>query len=195
MTPQSPLTLARPKILAASLLVGAAALCLIVSAPRASRAQPGGRTATRSLVSAFSLLREPAVGQPARALVDALAHVPASFAIDVSASRRSVTTGAWLIPGNGGLCIAVPDSEGVGVSCVSAASAERGELSFQEVATRAQKTTVIGALPDWIPSVQIRTAAGAGESSAVVKESTYAATGLRTSVPVRVAEGSLEAAP
>lgn len=189
---RSPLMRARPKALAASLLPAAAVLVLIISAPRASHAQSAGRPSTGALVSAFSVLRQPSVAKLPQTIGGAVSHVPSSYALDVSRARRSANTGAWLIPGAGGLCIAMLDSEGVGVSCATAASAERGELAFQEVTSPEQDTTVIGAAPDWIPSVQIRGAAAA-PTSVAVKESTYAASDLRAAGPLMGTGAALEA--
>jgi hypothetical protein len=170
LTPPASLKRARRKIVAASLLGAAAGLTLIISAPRASHAESAGRTSTNAWASAFSVLRQPAIGPLPRAIVSALSHLPASYATEITEARRSASIGAWLIPGSGGLCIAVHDAEGIGASCARGSSAERGELAFQTVASTEKHTIVIGAVPDWIPSVQIRTGTATAASSAAVRE-------------------------
>lgn len=171
---------------------------IVVSVSPASHAQAVGRgaaVAPVSLKSAFSLLRRPAAGPPPGALVEALAHVPAGFHLDVAGARRAATTGAWLIPGEGGVCIAVRDAEGLGVSCSSVASAERGELAFQEVSVSEGESTVFGAVPDWTPRVSVRSPDGLSVVAATVRESTYAVPDVSTSGPLRIAEGSVEREP
>lgn len=174
-----------------ALLVAVAAIGLAVAifVPRASDARYGGQTTVMPLTRAFALLRQSPSAPPPPAIVSAVSRAPGSFGLDVASARRSANTGAWLIPGSGWLCIAVEDSDGLGVSCTSTASAERGELAFQELSAGTGIGTVVGATPDWISHVQISRGQGATEAGVTARESTYAATGVPTTGPMHVSEG------
>ena len=184
---QTPIRIAVVFVVAATALI-----TIVVAVPRASHALPGKSQADVPLLQAFALLREPGGGPPPRTLVVAAAHVPASFELDVSAARRAASTGAWLIPGAGWLCLAVRDSEGLGISCSSALSAERGELAFEELSSDGGGGTVIGALPDWIARIQLRDGIAGAAVAAATVENTYAVSGLRIGGAVRVSGGALE---
>jgi len=187
MTKQSIFTRARPRIIAVLTLATAVLVTIVVAGPRTSHALPGKNQTDLPLSDAFAVLRRPAGSPPPPSLIAATTHVPASFGLNLSAARRSAGTGAWLIPGAGLLCLAVRDSEGLGISCASTASAERGELAFEELSSNEGASSVIGALPDWLSHVQLQDGIAASTVSAAARENTYVASGLRAGGPMRVA--------
>jgi hypothetical protein len=192
MTRQAPLGSTWIRIVAVLVLATVALITTVAAGPLASHALPSKGQTDLPLSDAFALLREPANAPAPATLIAALAHVPPSFGLDVSAARRSAGTGAWLIPGAGGLCLGVRDNEGLGISCSSAASAERGELAFEELSSVGGDGTVIGVAPDWIPRMQVRAGLAGAAAAAPATENTYAVSGLRTGQVVRASEGALQ---
>ena len=72
-----------------------------------------------------------------------------------------LSSGAWLIPGSGWMCIATTDSEGLGMSCATLASAEAGKLAFVVRESPGDGATVVGVAPDGESEAAARTSGGA----------------------------------
>lgn len=147
------------------------------SAPKPAPARVASRTpearaaAIIALQGEFALLRTPAAVSPSAALRKAVAKAPASYGLDLAAARRASATGSWLVPGDGWLCIAAADSEGLGLACTNSESAEAGELSLVERSQAIGSERIVGACPDGTTSVL--GADQCGLARGAVHESTY----------------------
>jgi hypothetical protein len=146
--------------------------------PGSSGATPQPSSAVEaSPASSFQLLRgEPGLTPPAT-VAGAVSHAPSSFGLVLSDARQSAATGAWLIPGDNELCIAVQDSEGVGMSCASASLAAEGGLAFIERSVNGGSSTVVGAAQDGMTHVTAHAADGSAVTSGAVRENTYIVSG------------------
>ncbi|HTW41347.1 MAG TPA: hypothetical protein VMD79_03430 [Solirubrobacteraceae bacterium] len=171
---------ARTAIVGAGAILIAALLAAVVFSST-SGARTSGRSANSSdglavLQGHFALLRTRATMTPPPALANAVAKAPPSYGLDLADARHAAATNSWLVPGNGWLCIAANDREGLGIACTSSASAEAGELSLAERSQASGEEHIVGACPDSFATV---TAIGAGSShlsTSAVRESTYAMT-------------------
>lgn len=131
-----------------------------------------GVSAIAALDGRFGLLRTAAGAAPPAALGRAVSQAPASYGLDLAAARHASGANAWLVPGDGWLCIATSDSEGLGMSCTSAASAEEGQLSFSERTASSGEERIVGAVPDGYTTVGAD-AGGGDVASSPVRENTY----------------------
>jgi hypothetical protein len=162
------------RVLLASILLSAAVGCAIVLLSGASGADATAQSPEEaSPASSFALLRESATSAPPAEVIAAAEHAPALFGLEPQAARQAPGTGAWLIPGDGELCLAVEDSEGMGLSCSPLAEANAGHLTFLERSTNGGPNTVIGAAPDGMASAAGHNAAGEAVASALVQSNTY----------------------
>jgi hypothetical protein len=166
------------RVAVAAATLAAAVTCLVVLYPGSSgAAATSAPVAVAAPASSFQLLREAPTGAPPAELVQAVEHAPVSFGLSLGGARQAADTGAWLIPGDGELCIAVEDSEGLGMSCASAASAASGKLMFVERSTTGAQSTVIGAAPDGTTQASAQNAAGGTVGSTPIHGSTYVLSG------------------
>lgn len=171
---------ARTTIVGTSTILIAALLAAVVFSS-ASGARTSGRAADgwdglAALQGQFALLRTRATITPPPTLANAVAKAPASYGLDLAAARRAAGSNSWLVPGDGWLCIAANDRDGLGIACTSSASAEAGELSLAERSQATGEEHIVGACPDSCSTV---TAIGAGSShlsTSDVRESTYTMT-------------------
>jgi hypothetical protein len=153
--------------------------CGVVFYPGASGAspQPASAAVEAPLSSSFLLLREAANGEPPVEVANAVAHAPSSFGLDLGAARRAGGSGVWLIPGEGELCLATEDPEGLGMSCASASAAENGGLALLERSANGGVSTLVGAAPDGDTRVLAHAADGSTTGSASIQENTYVVSG------------------
>lgn len=171
----------------AQVALAAVALALTMSgtavytAASGSPPPPGARAGTATLPPAerFALLREPPGQAPAANLVAAVRRAPGQFGLQIAGARYAPSSGAWLIPGAGWMCIATTDSEGLGMSCATAASAEAGNLAFVVRESRGEGATVVGVAPDGESEAAARTSGGAVVVGGAVHENTYRLAGDR----------------
>jgi hypothetical protein len=127
-----------------------------------------------AIIDRFALLRTPASGPPPAELGSALAKAPASYGLRLAAARHSSNTNSWLVPGDGWLCIAARDADGLGMSCTSAASAEAGELTLIERSQSTGQERVVGACPDGYSTISAFGAEATTQlASSTVRENTY----------------------
>jgi hypothetical protein len=161
-------------------LVGLLAVLLgaIAYASTASAGASHAATATRpnelpAIMAHFALLRNPASDPPPTELATAVAKAPSSYGLNLAAARHASATNSWLVPGNGWLCIAASDAEGLGMSCTNATSAEAGELTLIERSQASGEERVIGASPDGYPRVSALNETHTVVGDATVSESTY----------------------
>lgn len=126
-----------------------------------------------AIIDHFAVLRSSESSAPPPELATAVSKAPASYGLQLAAARRSASTESWLVPGNGWLCIAARDADGLGMSCTSAASAEAGELTLSERSQVTGVERVLGACPDGYARVRALSDTDSGLGSAEVKESTY----------------------
>jgi hypothetical protein len=124
----------------------------------------------------FALLRAPAGTPIPPSFLVAVRHVPAYYGLEPS-SARETPSGTWLIPGVGGMCLALSDSEGIGLSCTSTTAAEAGELRFSSTDTSTGEEQIVGIAPDGASSVTAFGADGAAVDRAHVADSTFAVSG------------------
>jgi hypothetical protein len=163
---------ARTKVAIASIALVLAVTCpAVYSMAAQTRHTRAAHASTATLSSHFALLRTAASAPPPPALVAAAHRAPASYDLDIDEARQAAS-GTWLIPGAGWLCIATTDSEGLGMSCATAASAEQGELSFSQRTTAGGRERVVGAVPDGYADVSAL-ADGPSSDSTPVRENTY----------------------
>lgn len=158
-----------------------AALLAAVVFSSASGARTSGRVAGSSdglaaLQGHFALLRTRATMTPPPALANAVARAPASYGLDLAAARHAAGTNTWLVPGDGWLCIAGNDRDGLGIACTSSASAEAGGLSLAERSTATGEEHIVGACPDSCSTVTALGSNAAHLSTSEVRESTYTMT-------------------
>jgi hypothetical protein len=156
-----------------AVLFGAIGYSNATSAGTATRRATTHVSAIASLESRFALLRRPAGNAPPQALAAAVAKAPASYGLDLAGARRASATNAWLVPGDGWLCIAAVDAEGLGLSCTAAASAERGELTLTERSTATGEEHIVGACPDGYSTISAIGGGSAKLASSTVRENTY----------------------
>lgn len=142
--------------------------------------------ATLTTISAdqarFSALSASGAGFPS-ALAGSLSGSPwvAEYGLNLSLARPVATgEGAWLIPGNGELCLWLTDSDGKsgGLVCATTASALTGGLS-QSRMNEAGVQHVVGVVPDGTTSVTV-----AGKAEAIVDNGWEAVTGSATTTAV-----------
>lgn len=163
----------------------------VVAAPLVSLASPSDhdhaspRASLATVVEHFALLRSPPNGPAPAAIVAAARRAPAMYGIAVAQARHAAD-GAWLIPGVYGLCIAVADAEGVGMSCSTTAAAERGELLFAVRDQSSGEEQLTGVAEDGWRSVTALSADGQVVGTAQVVDSSYA---MRTRDAVRIQAG------
>jgi hypothetical protein len=105
--------------------------------------------------------------------VTAVAKAPPSYGLELGAARHSSSTNSWLVPGDGWLCIAARDAEGLGMTCTTAASAEAGELTLVERSASTGEEHILGACPDGYSTVSAFGATSTRLASSTVRESTY----------------------
>jgi len=122
----------------------------------------------------FALLRTPASLAPPATLARAVNEAPASYGLDLAAARHAAGTNAWLVPGDGWLCIATQHAEGLGMSCATAESAERGELSLIERSSTSGEEHIVGACADGYSTISALGPSSARLASSAVRENTYA---------------------
>jgi len=135
-----------------------------------------GVSGVAALGGRFALLRTPASLAPPASLAGAVSKAPASYGLDLAAARHAAGTNAWLVPGNGWLCIATQHPEGLGMSCATAESAERGELSLIERSSASGEEHIVGACPDGCSTISALGASSARLASSTVRENTYTLT-------------------
>ncbi len=159
----------------AAITVGLLAVALSVPAVYSLTAQAhhglAARASIATVVSRFALLRNPGASPPPPGLVSASERAPAGYGLDIQAARQAAN-GTWLVPGTGWLCLATTDDEGLGMSCATAAAAERGELSFSQRTAGDGEEQIVGAAPDGY--TKVGAVAGGGDvASSPILESTY----------------------
>jgi hypothetical protein len=168
----------------------------VFTAASGSPSHPGARARAAGLPPAesFALLRAPSGRAPAANLVAAVRKAPPQFGLQISGARYAASSGAWLIPGTGWMCIATTDSEGLGMSCATAQSAERGRLAFVVRSTRGDDATIVGVAPDGESEAASRTAEGTVVAGAPVRENTYRIAGAGIArTTLNGSSGTLEA--
>jgi hypothetical protein len=153
-------------------------LGVVVSGNSTSAGAPAvpGVSPLGSLGDRFALLRTPASLAPPAALAQAVSKAPASYGLDLVAARHAAGTNSWLVPGNGWLCIATHNAEGLGMSCATAESAEHGELSLIERTSTSGDERIVGACPDGYSTVSARDASGVSVATSPVRENTFTLT-------------------
>jgi hypothetical protein len=168
----------RARLAVTSVAFAAMATGAVALYPGASGADPQPAAVVAvSPVNSFQLLRGASSVSPPSTVAHAVGQAPSSFGLDLAAARQAAGTGAWLIPGADELCIAVEDSDGLGMSCASAAVAEQGGLAFVERSVDGGATTVVGAAPDGMTHATAHGADGSALAGAAVQESTYVVSG------------------
>lgn len=177
-TPTQPVRPARTTIAVATVsllavLIAAIGYSNATSAGASAHSIRGKAAALALLDSKFALLRQPAGGAPPRALANAVSKAPASYDLDLAAARRASATNAWLVPGDGWLCIAADDAEGLALSCTASASAERGELTLIERSTATGEEHIVGACPDGYSTISAFGGDSARLATSTVRENTY----------------------
>ncbi len=165
----------------------AVVLCAVLAAtvtaavtlyPGSSGATPQpSPTVEAAPAASFQILRGVATQAPEARIAAAAAHAPSGFGLDLQGARRSAGTGAWLIPGEGELCIAVEDPEGIGMSCASAAVAAHGGLAFVERSDDGGPSTIVGAAPDGMTQANAHAGDGSILATAQVQDNTYVVRG------------------
>jgi hypothetical protein len=171
---------ARTTIAGASAILIAALLAAVFFSS-ASGARTSGRAADSSdglaaLQSHFALLRTPTTLTPPPALANAVDKAPTTYGLDLADARHAANTNSWLVPGDGWLCIAANDRDGLGIACTSSASAEAGELSLAERSQATGEEHIVGACPDSCSTVSAISAGASHLSTSDVRESTYTMT-------------------
>jgi len=153
-------------------------LGVVISGNSTSAGAPAvrGVSPLGSLGDRFALLRTPASLAPPAALAEAVSKAPASYGLDLVAARHAAGTNSWLVPGNGWLCIATHNAEGLGMSCATAESAEHGELSLIERSSSSGEEHIVGACPDGYSTISALGASSARLASSEVRENTYTLT-------------------
>ncbi len=170
--------LSRARVFAASMALAAILSGAVALDPGASGANPQpGAAAEVTPAGSFQLLRAASSVTPPATVAGAVSHAPDSFGLALGNARRSAATGAWLIPGADEVCIAVQDSEGLGMSCTSADVAAKGGLAFVERSVDGGPSTVVGAAPDGTTHVTAHAPDGSAVASAPVEENTYVVSG------------------
>jgi hypothetical protein len=155
-------------------LLLAALGCAIVVLLGATGADTSAQsTDEESPAQSFALLRESATSDPPAEVIQAAKHAPMLFGLDAQGARQAPGSQAWLIPGAGEMCIAVEDSEGLGMSCSPLEEAKEGHLTFLERSTDGGPNTLIGAAPDGMTSAAGHDADGNVLTSTSVQSSTY----------------------
>jgi hypothetical protein len=134
----------------------------------------------------FALLHAPMDSSPPPALARAVARAPTSYELRLADARQSAVTGAWLIPGDGWLCIATVFSEGLGMSCATRTSAENGQLRLIERSNITGEEHIVGAVPNGHSAVSALDGSSTPLASSPVSENTYTMTALNAA---RVAGG------
>jgi hypothetical protein len=170
----------RLKVGIATGMVAAATSIGVVLIPGASGAASGpvasSNGSSAPLAEDFALLRT-APGETIPATVaQAAERPPADYGLQASGIRAAKADNVWLIPGEGHLCIAVNDPDGLGMSCSPAANAEQGQLAFVEHSSD-DATTVIGVAPDGVTTASGLTSDGSVVTSTAVQESNYVLSG------------------
>lgn len=171
----------RPRIVGAGIGLLAVLLAVVIFANTSSAGPPtmpaaGEASQIAALRAQFALLRAPATASPPPALTRALAKAPATYGLDLTAARRAAATNAWLVPGDGWVCIAANDADGLGVACTSADSAEAGELTLVERSSASGEEHIVGAAPDGHSTINAVAAGSTQLASSTVRENTYTIT-------------------
>jgi len=156
-----------------AVLLGAIAYASATSAGTSRAAASTTPSQLEAIVGHFAVLRNPASEAPPAGLATAVAKAPSSYGLNLAAARRASNTNSWLVPGNGWLCIAARDADGLGMSCTSAASAEAGELTLIERSQETGDERMIGACPDGYARVSALGDTHSVLGGATVSESTY----------------------
>jgi hypothetical protein len=125
----------------------------------------------------FALLRDHAGPAVPAKLAAAARHAPAKFGVTVADAKYARSSGAWLLPGSRGMCIATTDDDGLGMSCAPPAEVEQGRLEFVMRATAGGTVTVVGAVPDGHAEAIAEARDGSVVSRAPVRDNTYRVTG------------------
>lgn len=132
--------------------------------------------------SAFGVLRSARQTVP-DAVSDAMAKSPQydrAFAPNTELARAlpyenpSTGTVPWLIPGDGGLCLYVPDTEGAGISCATLSEAKAGELHVV-LSPMGKASFAVGVVPDGVARVRALVADGSARDIEV-RRNTYVVT-------------------
>lgn len=187
-------TIQRPRLGArAQITLSAITLTLLLAAVAISGASsPAGARVSHpasglaQLRERFALLRAPAGSNPPAALARAVARAPTPYDLSLADARHSAITGAWLIPGDGWLCIATVLSEGLGMSCATSTSAENGQLTLIERSNTTGEEHIVGASPDGHSTVSALDRSATPLASSAVSENTYTMTAVNAA---RVASG------
>ena len=74
----------------------------------------------------------------------------------------------WIIPGNGNICIAARDADGLGMACGTDSEAESGKLALVQRSTNGGTDVVYGLAPDSVENVAV---AGTADSQAITPSS------------------------
>jgi hypothetical protein len=175
-------TRARARVMVAAVGLALSVFGTVVfTSASGSPSTPGtqARAAAVAPTERFALLRKPQGQSPPSNLVAAVHRAPAQYGLQVADARYAASSGAWLIPGAGWLCIATTDSEGLGMSCATAASAEAGTLAFVVRESQGDGATVVGAAPDGESEAVARTSDGTVVAGGAVGENTYRLVGDR----------------
>jgi hypothetical protein len=199
--------------LATTLFVGAGALALGATGespgsrfePQSLPPRPPEVTAVEpELAESFGVLRDSAISDGSSSRLSSLVGDGPGrfFGANVELSRVSVTRGdetLYVIPGRGGLCLALDWSEGVNVGCADIARAKAG-YTLTTVGTRSGFITY-GLVPDEVSSITLRVPAGEDIRSDVVGNAyvveasepptmlSYAAPNGRVDLPVPSLQG------
>jgi hypothetical protein len=166
---------------AAVVLVGLVATWLaagLATFASASRSRDH-RASAAALDGSFSLLRGPLTRGTPPNLARAVGRAPGNLGLDIAGARYAAATGAWLIPGSDGMCIATQDEDGLGMACGSTASAEEGKLAFVERSVPSEEESIVGAAPDGRDEAVGIAAGGDEVSCAAVRENSYRLIGGR----------------
>jgi hypothetical protein len=160
-------------VLVCTIMLVAALVSLIATAHSSGSPTPSRSDPLAAQRDRFALLRTPAVTPLPPAFQTAVDRAPDSYALDVPGARENAS-GVWLIPGSGGMCIAVLDSDGVGMSCQTTEATEAGELTFSAREAATGQEQIVGVAPDGVGTATGFGSDGAAVSSAPVTSSTYA---------------------
>lgn len=113
--------------------------------------------------ASFEVLRQGEATTLPKRIGEAFEVVGKRFALDVDSARQTVAddgTKMWVVPGTDNICLAVDDTDGVGVSCNTTSEALDGRVLLVEHSTKGGPDTAFGLVPDGTTTVIGKSASG-----------------------------------
>lgn len=154
-------------------LIGAA-IALVLHSGSSSSAAPASVSADAAQLQNFAVLRgaervKPTVPADLARMLDGVMNANRlSLARDgIRQLEVADGTDAWVIPGDGAMCFAAGDAEGVGLACGPTSDAIAGKLTVIQRSVGGGEDAVIGLAPDSVSNIATTTATG---SATVVAE-------------------------